>query len=106
MVNNMIEHANNENFDSLINNELVLVDFYATWCGPCKMLSPVLENLVGDRDNLKIVKVDIDKSEELAKKYGVMAVPTLILFKNGSEISKQTGFMPGDMLKKWIDDNK
>lgn len=102
----MIKHADLNNFDAVINDDLVLVDFYATWCGPCKMLSPVLEEIANERSNISIVKVDIDESSDLARKYGVMAVPTLILFKNGKEISKQTGFMSKDMLIDWINKNK
>lgn len=105
-MNNMIKHADNNNFDSLVSNDLVLVDFYATWCGPCKMLSPVLEDLSSDRANIDIVKVDVDESESLARRYGVMAVPTLILFKNGVEVAKQTGFMSKDMLSNWIEEHK
>ena len=65
----------------------VLVDFFATWCGPCKMLAPVLDELYEDRDDIKVVKLDVDQSMDLAQKYKVAAVPTLLLFKNG-EVAK------------------
>lgn len=97
-----IIHGNEENFDNVINEGTVLVDFFATWCGPCRMLGPVLEELASDRSEVKIVKVDIDGSENLAKKYGIMSVPTLLLFKNGQLISQKTGFMPKEMLNEWI----
>ena len=106
MVIKMIKHADIDSFNDIINDDLVLVDFFATWCGPCKTLGPVLEDISSDRSNLVIAKVDIDECSSLAKEYGVMAVPTLILFKNGKEIAKQTGFMPKDMLTSWIEDNR
>ena len=93
-------HYKNEDFNELINDELVIVDFFATWCGPCRMLSPVLEEI---QDKYKIVKVDIDDSNDLAKKYGVMSVPTIIKFKNGEEIDKNIGFLPKEELINWIE---
>jgi len=90
-------------FNNLINQDVVLVDFYATWCGPCKMMSPVLDELSNSR-SIKVVKVDIDKSEELVKQYGIMSVPTLILFKNGQMIDKKSGYMPLPILSEWINE--
>ena len=101
-----IIHANEENFDSLINGELVLVDFFANWCGPCKMLSPILENMSEDRDGLKIVKVDVDECEKLARNYGIMSIPTLLLFKNGKLMSTRTGFMSKEDIRSWIEEEK
>lgn len=98
----MIE-LRNENFNDLINNEYVLVDFFATWCGPCKMMHPVLERV---SDTIKIVKVDVDSFPELARTYGIMTIPTLILFKGGNEVDKKIGFMAEPLLIKWINDNK
>lgn len=93
-------------FRDIINGEYTLVDFYATWCGPCKMMGPVLENLESNRDNIKIIKVDVDKFESLARTYGVMSIPTLILFKNGQVIDKKIGFTPEVLLNEWINNNK
>lgn len=101
-----IVHGDVSNFDDLIKDELVLVDFYATWCGPCKMLSPVLEDISSDRDNLKIVKIDVDQNNELAKSNSIMSVPTLMLYKNGNMVSKMSGYMNKDELMTWIDENK
>lgn len=95
--------GNENNIHDLINDELVLVDFYATWCGPCKMLAPILEDISNERSRVKIVKVDIDENEKLARTYGIMSVPTLILFKNGQQVNQRTGFIPKDDLMNWIE---
>lgn len=95
-------HGNEKNFESLINKDLVLVDFFATWCGPCKMLSPVLESL----ENIDVVKIDVDECPDLARKYGIMSVPTLMIFSNGELKNKQSGFMPKEALEEWISENK
>ena len=99
-------HGNEIEFQNLINDDLVLVDFFATWCGPCRMLSTVLDNVSNSRDNLKIVKMDVDQNMSLAKTYGVMSVPTLVLFKNGKEVAKTTGFMSEEELLSWVNDKK
>lgn len=99
-------HGNSENFQELIQGDYVLVDFFATWCGPCKMLSPVLENISNARSEVKIVKVDIDESMDLAREYGIMSVPTLILFKKGEKVAVKNGFMPEPLLTSWIEENK
>lgn len=100
-----IIHGNETNFNDMIQDELVLVDFFATWCGPCRMLVPVLEELANDRNNIKIIKIDIDESASLAKSYGIMSVPTLLLFKNGKLVNQRSGFMPKEELTNWIEEN-
>ncbi len=70
----------------------VLVDFFATWCGPCKMLSPVLERVADKHSDIKVVKVDVDKAPDLASRYGVMGVPTMIVFKDGQISTKSVGY--------------
>lgn len=84
----MIKHLADENFDDLIKKDIVLVDFYADWCGPCKMLAPVLEQI----DFVDVIKINVDEHPELATKYGVMSIPTLIFFKDGEELKKEIGF--------------
>lgn len=101
-----IMHATEKDFKDLVSGDLVLVDFFATWCGPCKMLGPVLEELESDRADVKIVKVDIDESRSLAREYGVMSVPTLFLFKNGQIVSQKSGYMPKEMLTNWINEER
>lgn len=98
-----IIHANEINFNELITNGKVLVDFFANWCGPCKMLTPILEEIVGDRSETKIVKVDVDECEGLAKQFGVMSIPTLILFDNGKIIDKKVGFMSKEEIVTWLE---
>ncbi|MDD4809163.1 MAG: thioredoxin [Bacilli bacterium] len=95
----------NEEFNKLISEELVLVDFYATWCGPCKMLTPIIDELINERQ-LKVVKIDVDKNMELAQSYGIMSVPTLILFSKGKQLDKKTGFMSKEVLMNWINANQ
>lgn len=99
-------HGNENEFENLIASGVTLVDFFATWCGPCKMLSPVLEELASLRDSVSIVKIDIDQNQALAQKYGVMSVPTLMLFENGKLIDKKVGFIPKPQLETWINDHK
>ena len=87
-----------ENFNEII-KEKVLVDFYADWCGPCKMLAPVLESVTND---IKVVKVNVDKYNDLAREYGVMSIPCLILFSEGKEVKRNVGFLPEPKLKEFI----
>lgn len=97
----MIKHYNDEDFDEVLKKNRVLVDFYATWCGPCKMLGPVLEKL-DEKNLIEIAKIDVDHAEKMSTKYGVFSVPTLILFENGKEIKRQSGFMSLDQLEKFV----
>ncbi len=94
-------HLEKENFDELIKDKVV-VDFFATWCGPCKMLGPVFEELSTEINDIKFVKVDIDEHEDLCRKYKVMSVPTLIVFDKGKEVKRNIGFIPKDKLKEFI----
>lgn len=91
-------------FDEMINSTTpTLVDFYATWCGPCKMMSPLLEQVATEMgDETKIIKVDIDKNREAAVQYGIRSVPTLILFKEGEIVWRQSGLPPKNLITESI----
>lgn len=99
----MILHdITDNNFDDNIKGDKTLVDFFATWCGPCKMLSVELEMLAKENNSLKIVKVDVDKCPNIARKFGIMSVPTLLLYKDGNMVDEKTGYMPVENIKEWI----
>ncbi len=89
--------------DVLKSKEPVLVDFWAEWCGPCRQVAPVLEEVAGElRGKIKIVKLNVDESPQTASKYGVMSIPTLMIFKNGEMASRQIGSAPKAKIVKWI----
>ena len=98
----MAQMLNNDNFNSSVETGVCVVDFFATWCGPCKMLSLVLDQI----KDVKIVKVDVDESPNLCKQYAIMSVPTLMIFKNGKMISKKNGYIPLEMINSWIEENR
>ena len=99
-----IIHLNNENFDEIKKNGIVVVDFYANWCGPCKMLSPIIEKLATSIDKAEFIKVDVDKHEEIARNYGIMNIPTLIFFKDGNMVNKHIGMISEEKIKELIND--
>lgn len=99
----MIKHVNEKEFNEMINGKRVLVDFFATWCGPCKMLSLVMEKF-DKKGVIPIIKVDIDEENNLAEEYKIFSVPTLIIFENGKEIKRISGFMSEDELEKWVNE--
>ncbi|MEG1858281.1 MAG: thioredoxin [Pseudoflavonifractor sp.] len=100
-------HFNKEGLDkALAANGVIMVDFWATWCGPCKMLAPVIEDLAGKYEGKATVgKVDIDEQEELAGRYGVMSIPTIVFFKDGKEIARKVGVMSADAYTAVLDAN-
>ncbi len=93
-----------ENFNEIINSDqLTLVDFFATWCGPCKMMHPVLEQLKDELgDSIRIIKVDVDQNETLSMNYRIQSVPTLMLFRKGEVVWRQSGALPLGNLKAVI----
>ena len=98
-------HVSDSSFDTdvLKASGPVLVDFWAEWCGPCKMIAPALEEIAGSLgDKVKIVKLNVDENPATAQKYGIMSIPTLMLFKNGELASRQVGAAPRQKLEQWI----
>ena len=83
----------------------VLVDFNADWCGPCRMLAPVLEEIANEKDDCKIVAVNVDDESELAEEYGISSIPCLVLFRNGSETQRMVGFRPKDDIEAMLGEN-
>ena len=97
----MIKHVDEKNFEKEVNGKKVLVDFFATWCGPCKMLGLVMEKF-DKKDIISIIKVDVDEAQELSSKYKIFSVPTLIIFEDGKELKRISGFMSEEELEKWV----
>ena len=82
----------NENFDEIVkNNGTVLVDFFAVWCGPCKMMSPIIDEIAAERADIAVGKCDVDEAEELAMRFGIMSIPTIMVFKNGEAVKTFVG---------------
>lgn len=93
-----------ENFEKevLQSDKTVLVDFYADWCGPCKMLSPVVDSVANENADIKVVKVNVDNAQDLAIKYQVMSIPTLVVIKNGQEINRSVGVVSKSQIEEMV----
>jgi len=100
-----IIEATTSDFNEKIKEGLTIVDFYATWCGPCKMLSPIIADYANE-SGTNVIKVDVDKEPALAQKYGIMSIPTLYLFKDGEVKDAKSGFMAKEQLSDWVNANK
>lgn len=101
----MATHVTVQDFEAQVEKASgpVLVDFWAQWCGPCRMLAPVLEQLGAERPDVKVCKVDIDSETQLAQRFGVMSIPTVVLFENGKEKSRSVGLVPKERLLMLLD---
>lgn len=92
-----ITEANFEN--EVVNSDRpVMVDFWASWCGPCKMLSPIVEEIASERSDIKVGKVNVDEQEELAEKFSIMSIPCVIVFRDGKEAGRSVGYVPKEQL--------
>ena len=96
--------ATSDNFETEVlgSDKPVLVDFWASWCGPCKMLSPVVDQIAEEKDDIKVCKLNVDEQQDIAVKYKVMSIPTLIVFKNGEEANRSVGVVPKEEILKLL----
>lgn len=102
----MVKNVNSNEFENEIKDNVVFVDFFATWCGPCKMLSPVVDEVSNEISDVKFLKVDVDENNEIASRYNIMSIPTLIILKDGDVINKHTGLLSKSDLINFINENK
>ena len=99
-----VQIINKANFDEIVSSgKTVLVDFYADWCGPCRMLKPILEDVAKEREDIIVGKVNVDEEDYLASKYGVFSIPTLIVFKNGEIVNQASGARPKAQVLALVD---
>lgn len=102
-----ITDLNSENFDSFTKSDKVVVDFWAEWCGPCKMMSPILSDAADElKDKAKFAKVNVDENQELAQRFQVMSIPTLLFFRDGQQVDRVSGVLQRDELIKKVKDLK
>ncbi len=94
-----VQKINNNNFDSIINSDVpVLIDFYADWCGPCRMVGPIVDEIAEERGDIIVGKVNVDEEPELAERFAVFSIPTIVVLKNGDEVNRVTGARPKAQL--------
>ena len=102
----MLKEIVNNDFSAVKESAAAVVDFNATWCGPCKMMAPVIDQLAAELEGkVDFFALDVDENRVLAAQYGIMSIPTLGFFKNGELVDKSIGFMPGPAVKSWIEKN-
>lgn len=101
-----VTNADANNFDVEISSGIVLVDFYTDWCGPCKMIAPILDQLSIEMADVKFIKLNVDNAPTIKQKFGVMSAPTLMIFKDGKQVTQSSGFQPKEKLISWLNANK
>ena len=97
-----VVYANANNFKDLTAKGVAVVDFYADWCAPCRMIGPVLEQISDENSDITIVKVNVDENQSLAIEHGIRGIPALLVLKDGKQVASRAGFMPKDALVDWI----
>lgn len=97
-----LEHLNEENFNQKTEKGLVVVDFFATWCGPCQILGPIMEDIAEELKDVNVFKVDVDENEKVARDFGIMSIPTIVMLKDGVEIDRHVGLMNRATLIEWV----
>lgn len=97
-----LEHLNEENFNQKTEKGLVVVDFFATWCGPCQILGPIMEDIAEELKDVNIFKIDVDENEKVARDFGIMSIPTVVILKDGVEIDRHVGLMNRATLIEWV----
>ncbi|HAK42255.1 MAG TPA: thioredoxin [Clostridium sp.] len=100
----MVKIVNSNEFNEEIKSGVVVVDFFATWCGPCKMLAPIFEDLSTEMNGkVKFIKVDVDQCPDVAMKYNVASIPTIVVFKDGKNVNTIVGFVPKEKIKETVE---
>lgn len=102
-----VTHLTDNNFDEITNtNKTILVDFFANWCGPCKMLAPIIEELANEAKDYEVYKVDVDENIKIARRFNITNIPTLVVMKDGNIINQAVGFMTKDDILQILEKNK
>lgn len=104
IIESKITKITNENFEEEVikSEKTVLIDFYATWCGPCKIYSPIVEEFATENEDIKVVKLDIDEAQDIAMEYNVMSIPTTIIIKDGKEVDRAVGVISKELLSQMV----
>lgn len=102
----MVKIVTSTEFDNEIREGITFVDFFATWCGPCKMIAPIVDSVSEELTNIKFIKVDVDDSSDIAQNFGIMSIPTLVIFKDGEVVARHTGLLSKTDLIEFINNNK
>ena len=101
-----LKHLTDADFDKEAKTGLAVVDFFATWCGPCKIFGPIIESASEEMKDVKFFKVDVDECEQTARQFGIMSIPTIVVLKDGQEVARNVGLMNRDDLLAFVEEHK